>query len=198
MGFLRNVAAVALTGVVVSGIASEARADGIVIPFNVAGILSMDAQGAAGNTVVNLDVAAALGLPSGTPCTMNGIGWEVTLFADPNVGSFGGSWLSEIAVGFSPFGVAAPSFVLRPGAATNTPGTQAYASPVIKLGTVPLPNVDLPNGVLRMQFFETFDDAAGVADGAWVGGNLFIQAVPGPGAVALLGLGGLIATRRRR
>lgn len=198
MGFLRNVAAVALTGAVVAGAASEAHAVGTVIPFNVAGIASMDALGAAGNVVVNLDVAAALGLPSGTPCTMNGIGWEVTIFADPNVGTFGGSWLSEIAVGFSPFGVAAPSFALRPGASVNTPGTQAFASPVIKLGTVPLPDVDLPNGVLRMQFYETFDDAAGVPDGAWVSGALLIQAVPGPGTVALLGLGGLIATRRRR
>ncbi len=170
--------------------------DGINAPYNVTGTPSHNAQADGGNAVVNFDLAAALGFASGTPVTMNGIGWDVTLFADVNVGPFGGSWLSEVTVGFSADGDTSPDFQLSPGAGNNFSGTATFANPVIKLGDVGLPNLSLPNGVLRMEFYELFDDDAAFDDGAWVNGALTLQAVPEPASFGLLVLGGLLLRRR--
>lgn len=171
---------------------------GGVTNFDVTGIASFDAQGLLGNTIVTLDLASALGYAPGTPITMNGIGWNVSLRAD------GASWLSELGVYFDDN--VAPDLsglFLRPGAGTNTPGGPTnFANPIIKLSDVAIPNILLPNGVLRMEFYESFDDVAGAADGQWVSGFLSIQTVeqvvPAPGAAGLLGLAGLAAARRRR
>ena len=54
------------------------------------------------------------------------------------------------------------------------------------------------DGVLSLEFYEGFDDAAGVIDGEWNQGVLTVVWVPAPGAAAVLGLGGLMAVRRRR
>lgn len=170
--------------------------DGINVPYNVSGTPSHNLVGDVGNTVVTVDMAAALGLPSGTPVTMNGIGWDVTLFADVAVGPFGGSWLSEVTVGFSADGDVSPDFQLSPGAGNNFSGTATFANPVIKLGDVGLPNLALPTGVLRMEFYELFDDDAAFDDGAWVNGALMLQAVPEPASFGLLVLGGLLLRRR--
>lgn len=168
---------------------------GTVVPFNVAGIQSWDAPGGANNHVAFVDLAAALGLPAGSQVTMTGVGWDVTLQA------FGASWLSEIGVTFGPDNDIA-QINLRPGAAqTNTGGNQPVpfsSGGTIKFDSIPLPNIVLHNGILRMEFFESYDDAAGVIDGQWVSGALFIQAVPAPGAMALLGFAGVAAARRRR
>ncbi len=180
----------------VAGAASAASAAGIVVPFNVAGIQSFDALGDTSNTVVLFDAAAALGLPSGTSVTMNGIGWDVAVFADPNAGTFGGSWINEIRVAFRD-SANANGFNLTP-AAGSTPGPGSGASAVIKLDTVPLPEIVLADGILRLEFYEGFDDAADIADGQWVSGVLNLQFVPAPGAAALAGMGGLLVARRRR
>lgn len=185
-----------IAALAVAGAASAAGAAGIVVPFNVAGIQSFDALGDSSNTVVLFDAAAALGLPSGTSVTMNGIGWDVAVFADPNVGPFGGSWISEIRVAFRD-SANLNGFNLTP-AAGNVPGPGSGASAVIKLDTVPLPEIILADGILRLEFFDSFDDAADVADGAWVSGVLNLQFVPAPGAAALAGMGGLLVARRRR
>lgn len=185
-----------LAALALSATASMALATGTIIPVNVAGTPSHDGAGAAGNAIMNINVATALGLPNGTPCTMNGIGWDVSLFADPAVGSFGGSWLSELTAGFGPAG--GPNAVnLRPGAGSNVSGTGSFSSPVLKFNTIPLPDIALPNGILRIEFFESFDDAAGVDDGRWVSGVLNVQAVPEPASFGLLALGGLALLRRR-
>lgn len=172
---------------------------GGVTNFNVTGIQSWDAVGSGFNTVVNFDLAAALGYASGTPITMNGIGWNVDLRAD------GASWRSELAVYFddniAPDGT---GLFLRPGAGTNSPGgpTNFNSNGVIKLLPNGIQNILLPNGVLRMEFHESYDDVSGAADGQWVSGFLQIQtveqAIPAPGAAGLLGLAGLAAARRRR
>jgi len=159
----------------------------------------------AANVYLLLDVASCIGQPSGTPLVMNGMGWNVGLFADPAVGSLGGSWLSELAVGFGPS--AGPNVVsLRPGIGSGFPGSGSFSSQgIIKFNTVPLPDIVLANGILRMEFYETFDDAPGVADGLWSGtfrgetpSTLSIQVVPEPATVSLLAITGLLGLRRRR
>lgn len=170
------------------------RGGGSVVNFNVAGIMSMDGFGDPDNEVFDFDLAAALGLPSGTPVTMTGIGWDV------NISAFGASWLADNAVMFddniNPDGY---GLYLRPGASDANPGTASFSSGgFIDLTDVGIPDIFLPNGILRLEFLEDFDDVADAADGSWNSGTLQIVAVPAPGALALLGLGGLVAGRRRR
>lgn len=56
--------------------------------------------------------------------------------------------------------------------------------------------------MLHVQAFESFDDGgAGVQDAQFGAGSILTfqyQYIPAPGALALLGVAGLIGTRRRR
>lgn len=174
-------------GVGHGGVADPSR-QGIVFLIPVGGTPSWDGEGSPNNAVMVIDAAAAAGLPSGTDVVMNGISWDVVLFADPAVGNYGGSWLTELYVSYAPQG-GLPGLYLHPGAGVNTPGTGTFSSGgTIKLADVGIPDLPLPGGILVLEFFESFDDAADVQDGAWLDGYLDIQIVPEPAALALLGL----------
>lgn len=184
------------------GAGPVARAGNVcVYPIPLAGIESWDSYGSANNVVDLVDLTACAGGSSGQSVTMTGIGWDVTIFADANVGTFGGSWLQEASVDFNDsLNSNAAEFYLSPGAGDNFSGTGTYTSGgVIKLSSVGLPDLVLSDGLLRMEFFETFDDAANVVDGQWLGGALFIQVapIPEPATLSLLAIGGLAALRRR-
>ncbi|MEZ6241468.1 MAG: PEP-CTERM sorting domain-containing protein [Phycisphaerales bacterium] len=167
--------------------------DGATYVFDLSGIQSWDTLSSPNNTVVNLDLAAALGLASGTSIAFNGIAWDVT------IQTIGGSWLSEAVIYFDDN--VAPDLsglFLTPGVGVTTPGTASFSSGgILKLADAGIPDIVLPNGILRMEFFESFDDVSGAADANW-SGTLTLQATPAPGTLALIGLGGLAATRRRR
>lgn len=171
----------------------QSERTGIVVPFDVTGIPSHDALGLPGNTIINFNIAAAAGLPNGTPMVMNGIGWNV------NLSAFGGSWLSELRVYFDDnINPDNTGLFLRPGAGSNFPGDNVnFQNGVIKLVDVAIPDIPLPNGILRLDFHESFDDVAGADDGLWKSGQLLIQVTPEPASLALLGLGALALIRRR-
>jgi hypothetical protein len=134
-----------------------------------------------------------------------GIGWNVTLLA--NVPSF----LSEMIVDFSPS--TPPSTgtqFLQPGSGDFFSGTGSYTSS----GVVDLIGLNLDfnvfaDGILRMEFYESFNDptAPDGIDGIWQSGTLTVRVedtsappVPLPAAAWLLlsGLGGLGVLGRRR
>jgi len=163
-----------------------------IVTYDVTGTASWGMEGNSSNVVVILDVAAALGLPSGSSVTMTGMGWDVTLTAvDP-------SWLLDMVVGFGIPGELS-EILLRPGGQDPFPGTRSYSSDgIVDLTDSGIPDLVLPNGLLRLEFYEIYDDIANAPDGTWDSGYLYIAEgatqtlIPAP-ASAVLALPGLLA-----
>ena len=165
-----------------------------VVNVDVTGVQSFDGLGGA-NTVLEIDLAAALGLGAGSQVTMTSVGWDVT------ISTFGASWLSEATIYFDDnIAPDLSGLFLAPGAGNDFAGSQAFSSGgLIDLSDNAIPNIVLPNGILRLEFFEGFDDELGVADAEWSGTiSVGVAEVPAPGAAAVLGLAGLAGLRRRR
>lgn len=170
------------------------------VTFNINGVESMDAFGDADNNVFALDLAAALGLPSGTPLEMSSVAWDLRIVTN------GASWRSEARMYFddniAPDGV---GLVLAPGSADQSPGDSVYSSGgLLDLSDAGIPNILLPDGVLRLEFYEGFDDVADTADASYQpiaqgqNSTITIGLTPTPGATAVFGLAGIAAMRRRR
>ena len=162
---------------------------------DVTGIQSVGAIGTAGNTVLNFNVGAGV--------TITGISYNVTVTA------FTPSWLSEIGLNFTDSdGVAGVSFT--PAFDTDAPGTGTYAD-AADLIALDLSFQVGADGILRLEFFETFNDSAISPDGIWNSGTItfFTDAVdvppssdvPEPASGLLMGAGlaliGYTARRRR-
>lgn len=219
-----------LAGVVVGCAATLASAEHSALSFNADGsygttggvagttntIINVDISGrnswdlfavqpgppSAFNEVVLVDLAAALGLAPGSTVTMVSIGWNTNQQVVT-----ASSWLSEMRIYFDD-NVAPNSsgLFLRPGAAVanNNGGAAANfnSGGQIDLSANNIPNIVLPDGILRLDFHETFDDVAGAIDGTFLANSVLnigvLEVVPAPGALALLGLAGLAGSRRRR
>ncbi|MEJ5384716.1 MAG: DVUA0089 family protein [Fimbriimonadales bacterium] len=130
------------------------------LTVDVAGTPSYDSAGASCN--VRLTRAA----PGGKN-RLAGIGWDVQITAyDP-------SYLSEAAVLIT--NVDGVGYVLRPGAADASPGTGSYSSGGVNelCGDYGLPPLELPDGNLYLEFYETYDDFGDCGqDGNWDSGTL--------------------------
>lgn len=166
--------------------------NGIDVPLDITGTGSWDLLGDRSNTVLVIDLASELGLPAGSPVTMTGIGWDVFLR------TVGDSWLSEARIYFddnvNPDQV---GLFLTVGFGDDFPGNNSYSSGgVIKLADAGIPDIALPDGNLRIEFYEQVDNFPNSLDARWAG-TLTIQAVPEPGALSLLALAGLRLLRRR-
>jgi hypothetical protein len=160
---------------------------------NVAGIQSFGEVGDSGNTVFTFNVGAF--------ATITGVAYDV------NITAFSPSYLSEIGLYFGDSAQTTGVF-LTPGFQNPQPGTGSFA------GAADLVNIGLAfqvgaDGILRLEFFEGFDDASVSPDGIWNFGTVtFItDAVDNPGDVPepasglLMGAGlaliGYTARRRR-
>jgi len=162
---------------------------------SVAGANSWDLVSDTSNQILLIDIAAGAGQPSGTPMVMTGIGWNVSL------ATVGGSWLSEARFYFDD--AIAPDLsglFLRPSSTNASGADNPSSSGVIDLSDNSIPDINLPNGILRIELYESYDDVADAIDANWTAGNLTIRAepVPEPASLSLLALGGLAALRRRR
>lgn len=160
---------------------------------NVAGIQSYGEYGDAGNTVLTFNVGANV--------TITGISYNV------NVTAFTPSWLSELTLAIED-STQADGIFFSPGFADDNPGTGTYAdsADLVALGLEFAVGAD---GILRLEFFEGFDDFVGV-DGVWNFGTITFTTdavdpptgdVPEPATGMLMGAGlalmGYTARRRR-
>jgi len=158
---------------------------GLTATLDLAGFTSFDELGNAINDTAGINI--------GGDFLVTGIGWS-----NVTIQTVGASWLSEATIGFldSPIGLQ-----LSPGSADATPGTGTYSSGgILDLASIDptFPFTAGADGIVNLEFFEGFVDNAGSADAFYLSGTLTIQYVPTPGALAVLGLGGLVAGRRRR
>jgi len=89
---------------------------------------------------------------------------------------------------------------LTPGVRDDFPGTGTYSSGGIVSLIASGQDFHLSSdGLLNLEFFESFDDVAGAPDAIFLpGSTLTIHQFPTPGSLAILGITGLAATRRRR
>lgn len=154
------------------------------ITVDVSGMNFNDAQFSGLNEI--LGVALAVG------AEVTGIGWDV------NLSTVGGSWASEAVMSFE------NQVFLTVGAGDDFSVSNAnYASGgIVDLSDLSIPNITLGgDGILDIEFFESFVDNGGTGDATFKSGStltLAVKGIPAPGSLAFLGLGGLAATRRRR
>lgn len=187
---MRNLLKAAAVGAVLATSAlAPTSANAAVILFDVTDIFSNDPFGSPLNEVYTIDI--------GGLSEVVGIGWDVTLYADPP------SWLSELVVAFS---ASDQAFVLdlTPGVGDDFSGTASYSSGgIVDLVGLGFNFPVLSDGLLRLEFWESYDDYPDDWDGIWIDGTLAIEynAVPEPATWAMMITGfGLVghAVRRRR
>lgn len=163
--------------------ASPVTASDLVIDLT--GITTDALEGDAANTVMYFDLGA------GT--LIDGISYMTTMTA------YSPSYLSEMAVTFT--NSSGDGVILTPGFEDTAPGTASYADSAM------LSDYDLAfnlgaDGMLKVEFHETFNDSSVNPDGLFVSGNLtFMNPVPEPGtyglmAMGLLAVGGIVRRRR--
>ncbi len=144
----------------------EAGSVAIQVPVTIDMYDSWDLEMDPSNDVPVIDIAQLAGLGSGSPATMTGIGWDLTIdTATPGLGS----WLSEAVMYFddniAPDGA---GLYLTPGAGDNFAGSASYSSGgVIDLTDNAIPDIVLPDGMLRLEFFESYDDVGDAIDAVY-------------------------------
>ncbi|PCI08804.1 hypothetical protein COB72_07605 [bacterium] len=151
--------------------------------IDVSGWQFNDAQGSGLNQVLSIFV--------GHNAIITGIAWNL------NLTSIGASWGSEAVMLFE------GQINLTVSGDAAPVSNQNYDSMgVVDLTDAGVPNIIVsPDGILDIEFFETFVDNAGTGD-AFFEPNSIITiyggVLPTPNTLALIGLAGLYSGRRRR
>lgn len=154
---------------------------------DVSGIPSIAGFGSGANTVLTYQV--------GANATITGLTYDVNLTASSP------SWLSEIGLAFSD-STATNGVLFRPGGADENSGTATYTDFLDLVATELSFNVG-SDGILRLEFYESFNDSVVNPDGRWNFGTLTFDVdssdvpvdpgtpgeVPEPASVLLLGAG---------
>ncbi|MFK7884138.1 MAG: PEP-CTERM sorting domain-containing protein [Phycisphaerales bacterium] len=163
-------------------------------PAGATATITVDLGGISSNDAFGSSLNETLSVALGGDFLVTGIGWDVT------TSTIGASWLSESVMTFLD---SAAGLQLTWHPADETPGTATSTSG----GILDLASIDptFPfqagaDGSVELEFWESFVDNAGAGDATYAQGS-FLQiqyVVPAPGALAMLGLGGLVAGRRRR
>lgn len=166
------------------GIGSAPAGATATITIDISGIETFDEFGSLSNTAFDTFIMSGAHIV--------GLGWDV------QQSTIGASWLSDMTISFGSTSAAA---VWLTPSGTGASGTESNSSAgILDLVGQTLDFFLDADGMLSMEFFESFVDDAGFAEGAFLNGSsVQIQyIIPAPGALAMLGLGGLVAGRRRR
>ena len=163
----------------VAAIALPSAASAATLVVDVSGSESYFNFGTAGNDVDSYFI--------GANSHVTGVAYAV------NITAFPASWLSEAGVAFTDSAITA-GVNLRPGTGVNSPGTQSFAgaADLVDLGLDFSVGTD---GLLRLEYFESFDDGNVSPDAVWNSGTLTFTydavagAIPEPASWALLILG---------
>lgn len=164
-----------------------------VVNFDVAGIASNDGFGSPINEVRTINIGAF--------SRVIGVGWNVTLT------TVSPSWFEEFVVTFTDSAFT-NGVDLVPAVDDSFGGVGNYDSGgILSLTDLGLDFAVGADGVLRLEFWENFDDFAGATDGFWTSGTLSFQyepaqaVIPEPATwgmmIAGFGLVGFAARRRR-
>jgi hypothetical protein len=174
-----------------AAVALPAAASADTYVFNISDIASFGEFGDPANNVFTRNIGAG--------SVITGVSYNV------NVTAFDPSYLSELVLGFTPSDTAGGVF-LTPGFADFGPGTADYSgdADLVDLGLSFAVGAD---GLLRLEFFEDFDDGSVAPDGVWNSGSITftytpsgVGAVPEPATWAMMigGFGVVGGAMRRR
>jgi len=176
-----------------AAVAAAAPASAAELIVDVAGAQSFAAFGAAGNTVRTFNI--------GANSRITGLAYSV------NITAFSPSFLSEAVLAFTGSDTLGDGVFLTPGIDDDNPGTASYAD-AANLVDLDLDFAVGADGLLRLEWFEDFNDSAISPDAIWNSGTITVTyealdtpgAVPEPATWAMLigGFGMVGGTLRRR
>ncbi len=156
------------------------------------GITTNGEYGDTTNNVLNLDLGAG--------SVITGIGWNITIQTIA-----AGSYRSEASFAITNTSDTDNGVFVGPGTDNSSGGPTTYSSGgVLDLTDNNVPDITLgTDGLARMEFYDSFDDALNAPDGLYLAGSTIQieytpQAVPEPATIAALGLGCLAVLRRRK